>query len=46
MISNTLAQLPGGAEYDTVYPAAFDQQSQAGTADVSPLPTCNSLNIL
>ncbi|KAG9605076.1 A cutinase-like protein from cryptococcus Sp, partial [Aureobasidium melanogenum] len=29
-----LAQLMGGTEYDTVYPAAVDQNSAAGTADI------------
>jgi hypothetical protein len=35
MIRSTLSAVPNGVEYDTRYAAAFDQQSQAGTADVS-----------
>lgn len=34
MIRDTLAQVPGGVEHDTIYPAAFNQQSQQGTADI------------
>jgi hypothetical protein len=34
MISRTLATVSGGTEYDTVYPAAWDQNSSAATADV------------
>jgi hypothetical protein len=35
MIRTVRAQLAGGIEYDTVYPAELDQNSSAGTADVS-----------
>jgi hypothetical protein len=38
MIRNTLAAVPGGIEYDTVYPADFSQISTAGTNDVSTSP--------
>lgn len=36
MISQTLSRVSGGTEYDTVYAAAADQISTAGTSDVSP----------
>jgi hypothetical protein len=35
MIRTVRAQLAGGIEYDTVYPAELDQNSSAGTVDVS-----------
>lgn len=35
LIRQTLAAVPGGIEYDTVYPAAADQISTAAVADVS-----------
>jgi len=34
MIANTLAAIPNGQEQDTVYPAAIDQDSASGTADI------------
>jgi hypothetical protein len=34
MNSNVLAAKPGGRVYNTIYPADFTQQSQAGTADI------------
>ena len=42
MISNTLSQLPGGIEYDTVYPANLLQDIQPAIADVSS-PTSSIL---
>jgi hypothetical protein len=39
MVANTLATVTGGQEYDVVYPASWDQDSSAATADVRvPLP--------
>lgn len=35
MIQQTLAAVPNGIEYDTVYPAADDQISTAAVTDVS-----------
>jgi hypothetical protein len=35
MVSTVRAKLAGGVEYDTVYPADWDQDSSAATADVS-----------
>lgn len=42
MNQKTLAQVPGGTVYNTVYLAAADQNSALGTADVcsSPLSLC------
>ncbi|KAF2825832.1 A cutinase-like protein from cryptococcus Sp [Ophiobolus disseminans] len=34
MNTNSLSSLTGGKIYNTVYPAGFDQNSQAGTADI------------
>ncbi|GAB7343849.1 hypothetical protein MBLNU457_1817t1 [Dothideomycetes sp. NU457] len=34
MNSNIMNQVPGGQEYDTVYPAADDQDSTSGTANI------------
>lgn len=34
MNANVLASLPGGKTYDTVYPAAWDQNSTAATIDI------------
>ena len=34
MIANTLAKLPGGVEYDVVYPAAANQDSSVAVANV------------